>query len=94
MNEILALPYSQAVKLNYHALVASILSECLPEMAFEKLQSDEPEKVQNQLTEEDWDDMARLRLQGVYYKELSEIYCLDKATIYRKLKRLGLKRFE
>lgn len=91
---MLYLPCSEAVKLNYHALVVSILGECLPEMAFEKLQSDAPSKVTNQLTDDDWDDMARLRLQGVYYKDLEEIYGLDKATIHRKLKRLSLKRFK
>ena len=91
---MLSLPYSQAVKTNYYALVVSILSECILETAFEKLQSDAPSKVQNQLTDDDWDDMARLRMQGVYYKDLSEIYGLDKATIHRKLKRLSLKRFE
>lgn len=94
MSNALALPASQAVKINYYALVVSILGECIPEMAFEKLQSDEPGNVKNQLTDDDWDDMAKLRLQGVFYKELEEIYCLNKTTIYRKLKRLSLKRFE
>ena len=80
---------TEAVKINYYALVVSILNNCIPETAFEKVQSDRPSKVQNQLTDEDWQDMSKLRKDGVYFKELSEIYCMDKASIHRKLQRLS-----
>ncbi len=69
--------------------MVSILGECIPETAFEKLQSDKPEYVKNQLTDDDWDDMARLRAEGLFFKDLGAIYCMDKATIHRKLKRLS-----
>lgn len=91
---VLSLPHSQVVKLNYYALAVSILGECIPETAFEKIQSDKPQFVKNQLTDDDWDDMAKLRAEGIFYKDLGAIYCMDPATIHRKLKRLGLKRFE
>lgn len=77
------------IELNYHALAVSILVNCIPETAFEKLQSDKPSNVRAQITDSDWSDMVKLREQGVYYKDLEEIYCLDKATIFRKLKSLS-----
>lgn len=84
---MLALSYTEAVRLNYYALVVSILGECIPETAFEKLQSYKPGNVKNQLTDDDYRDMIKLREQGLFYKDLSEIYYLDKATIHRNLKR-------
>ena len=89
---MLALSCTEAVRLNYYALAVSILSECLPEMAFEKLQSDKPGNVKNQLTSEDWDDMAKLREQGVYYKDLEAIYGLNMGHICRNLKSLKAKK--
>ena len=83
---MLALSYTEAVRLNYYALVVSILGECIPETAFEKLQSDKPQFVKNQLTDDDWNDMVKLREQGVYYKGLGEIYCVDPSNIHKGLK--------
>ena len=84
---MLSLSYTEAVRLNYYALVVSILGECIPETAFEKLQSDKPQFVKNQLTDDDYRDMVKLREEGVFYKDLSEIFGLDKGTIHRNLKR-------
>lgn len=86
---MLALPYSQAVKINYYALVVSILKNCIPETAFEKVQSNQPSNVRNQMTDADYADMAKLRAEGLFYKELGEIYCMDKGAVYRKLKAIS-----
>lgn len=83
---MLTLSCSESVKINYYALVVSILNNCIPESAFEKLQSDRPGKVISQLTDADYADMVKMRKEGIFYRDLAEIYCLDKATIHRKLK--------
>jgi hypothetical protein len=60
---MLSLPYSQAVRINYYALVVSILNNCIPETAFEKVQSDKPSNVTNQMTAADYEDMAKLQIE-------------------------------
>lgn len=84
-----ALSRSEAVKTNYYALVVSILTTCIPETAFERLQSEHPSNVSNQITDADYADMVKLRAEGVFYRDLSEIYCMDKGTIHRNLKRFS-----
>ena len=84
-----ALSRSEAVRTNYYALMVSILTTCIPETAFEKLQSDNPGKVQNQLTDDDWVDIAKLKSEGLFFREIGAIYCMDPATVHRKLKSLS-----
>lgn len=73
-----------SLELNYHALTVSILTGCIPETAFDKLLTG---KAGNQLTEADYDDMAKLRKQGLKLREISEIYGgLDRAIISKKTK--------
>ena len=85
------LAYSMVVRINYYALAVAILGNCIPETAFEKVQSDKPSKVINQITDDDLHDMLKLREQGVFYKDIAEIYCMDKSTIHRRLKRFSNK---
>ena len=86
---MLSLPYSEAVKTNYYALVISILCTCIPETAFEKLQSEKPGSVRNQISDADYADMVKLRAEGLFYRELGEIYCMDPSIIHRYLKRFS-----
>jgi len=87
---VLSPPCSQ-VKINYYALVVSILTTCIPETAFERLQSDKPGNVSNQITDADYDDMLKLRKEGLVYRELGEIYCMNPSIIHRYLKRFKKK---
>jgi hypothetical protein len=91
---LLALSYTEAVKINYYALVVSILNNCIPETAFEKVQSDKPSVVKNQITDDDLRDMLKLREQGVFYKDLEWIYCMDKSAIHVRLKRFCKRRYK
>lgn len=75
--------------LNYYALAVAILANCIPETAFERLQSDKPSKVKNQVTHDDYDDMVKMREDGVKFSEIGEIYCMDPSSIHRKLKETG-----
>lgn len=76
------------VRLNYYALVISIIGDCMPETAFEKVQSEKPSKVRNRITNDDIEDMAKLRAQGLTLKDLGEIYGIDPTVICRRLKML------
>ena len=78
------------MELNYYALCVSILCNCIPETAFEKLQADKPSQVMNWFTPEDVEDMAALRKQGLTFRELGEIYCVDLTSINRRLSKAGL----
>jgi len=84
-----ALSRSEAVKTNYYALVVSILTTCIPETAFEKLQSDKPSCVHNQITDEDYTDMLKMRKEGLFLREIGEIYCMDPPIVHRYLKKFG-----
>lgn len=79
---------TREVKLNYYAMAVAILEECIVETAFEKLQSDHPDKVKTRylLTPEDTEDMRKLKAQGVTWPELGEIYCVPWTTPYSRLK--------
>lgn len=67
-----------AHKINYYALIVSILTKCTPELAFKKLLLG---RVKNEFTEADYADMAKLRKRGLSLKELSDIYGIDASSI-------------
>jgi hypothetical protein len=77
------------MKLNYYALIVAILANCIPETAFEKLQSNTPRSVKNQITTDDLDDMVTLHQEGLSYKEIGEIYCMEKSLLHKRLKNSG-----
>lgn len=74
---------SHEVRLNYYAMVVAIIGECTVETAFEKLQSDHPDKIisRNTLTSEDSEDMRKLSDAGITYREISEFYHVPKTTV-------------
>ncbi|KLU66719.1 hypothetical protein DEAC_c13870 [Desulfosporosinus acididurans] len=61
----------------------------MPETAFEKIQSDRPSKVRNKITDDDIQDMAKLREKGLSLKDIGEIYGIDQTVICRKLKAIA-----
>jgi len=77
---------SHEVKLNYYAMAVAILAECSVETAFEKLQSDHPDKVRPQINDEDIIDMRKLKAEGVSWPELGRIYDAPKYTVYGRLR--------
>lgn len=76
---------SHEVKLNYYAMAVAILAECSVETAFEKLQSDHPDKVKPQVSEEDHQDILRFRDQGLLWTEIANIYDMTWQNIYRRV---------
>ncbi|MHB1421264.1 MAG: hypothetical protein ACYCX4_17080 [Bacillota bacterium] len=74
-----------ALKLNYYALTVAILTGCLPEIAFDKLDGRRIKK-RTEYTQ-DASDMLQLRESGVTYKDIGEMYGLKKSTVFMRLKR-------
>lgn len=77
---------SHEVKLNYYAIAVAILAECSVETAFEKLQSDHPDKVGSLLSPEDTEDMKKFREEGMTYKGISMLYDAPWTTIRWRLR--------
>ena len=70
--------------MGYCALTVAILSECSMEIAFEKIQSDNPSKVKQVLSPEDIEDMNKLRSEGLTIEDLQDIFYTSRITIYRR----------
>lgn len=85
---MLTLASSEPIWINYYALVVSIIGNCIPETAFEKIQSETPSTVKNRLSDEDFKDMAKMREEGMFLKDIGEIYGIDPTIICRRLKKL------
>ena len=75
------------MKLNYYALVVAVHVGCTPETAFERLQHDRPSTVAAQLSDEDLQDMQRMKVQGWTYKALGELYGMTLYETYGRLRR-------
>ena len=81
-------PSSLEVMLNYYAMAVAILAECSIETAFEKLQSDHPDKVGSRqiLTPEDTEDMKIFRNEGMSYHEIAQLYDAPWTTIHGRIR--------
>lgn len=77
---------SHEVKLNYYAFVIAIFEECSIETAFEKLQSKHPGNVRTEFTEEDIEDMRKLRAEGISWAELGRIFGVPRTTVQSRLR--------
>jgi len=78
------------ITLNYYALCVSILCNCLPEVAFEKLQSNRPSKVKSSfkvLSDTDVDDMVKMHQEGLTYKQIGEIYGIDHTYVRKRIRK-------
>ena len=76
----------QEVKLNYYAMAVAILAECSIETAFEKLQSDHPDKVNPQTDQEDHQDILKFREEGLTWAEIASYYGATWITIYGRVR--------
>lgn len=83
---------SFSTKENWYALVISILGNCIPEIAFKKIESDHPDKVKMRYTREDLKDINKIKSSGVTYKELAEMYCTTPDNLYCLLSKAKKKR--
>lgn len=77
---------SLELKLNYYALTVAILGKCNLETAFEKIQSRYPDKVRPQFSDEDLEDMCKLKAGGVSWPELGRIYDVPWTTVYGRIR--------
>ena len=74
---------------NWAALCVSILKGVLPEVAFSILNNPDIKDYGKAFTDEDTRDMVELKKQGLTYKEIADIYGLNKGVIFRRIKRLN-----
>ncbi len=79
---------SHEVRLNYYAMAVAILAECSVETAFEKLQSEHPDKVISRqiLSPADTEDMKKFRSEGMSYHEIAQLYDAPWTTIYGRIR--------
>ncbi|WP_090445258.1 hypothetical protein [Natronincola peptidivorans] len=71
---------------NYSTLLIAIFCNCSIETAFRKLDNPNSKKPA-QLTQNDVEDMYKLKLQGLTYKEIGEIYYIDQHVVFKRIKR-------
>lgn len=74
---------------NYLALAVSVLANCPPERAFDLLETGDPTSYRFDITDEDVQDMIKLKMMGLTWKQLGEIYCMDKNAVYGRIRHLG-----
>ncbi|MBC2721817.1 hypothetical protein [Desulfosporosinus sp.] len=77
---------SYEVKLNYYAMAVAILTDCSIETAFEKLQSDHPDMVRPQISEEDYQDISRFKESGLYWTEIASFYNIPWYNLYKRVR--------
>jgi len=77
--------------INYAALAVSILSDCFPEIAFEKLYNPHcisvGKKSRNMLTDTDIENMMRYKCQGLTYKQVGSIYGISDHCVNKRIQR-------
>ncbi|WP_422447851.1 hypothetical protein [Thermoanaerobacterium sp. DL9XJH110] len=78
---------SFSTKENWYALIIAILGNCIPEVAFKKLESNHPDRVKMQYTKADLEDIYKIKKSGVTYTELADIYCTTPYSLYHILNR-------
>ena len=58
-----------------------------PETAFYSLDNGPPKGNASTLNDDDTSDMIAMRLQGMMYKEIGELYGLDTTAVFNRIKR-------
>jgi len=72
----------------FMALCVAILKSVPPERAFDLLHNPLNAKRYNDcITQEDLEDMVKLRAEGVQYSEIGEMYGISKDAAFRRIKR-------
>lgn len=78
------------LRMNYYALIVSILAPATPELAFRLLELDNSpkniRKYRTDVTPEDDIDMVKLKNE-MTYEELAEVYCMKPCSIYQRVNR-------
>lgn len=73
----------------FMALCVAILKKVPPERAFDLLdyQSKHSRRFNDCITQEDLEDMVKLRNEGVQYWEIGEMYGISKDAAFRRIKK-------
>lgn len=75
------------MKENYYALLICILKPITIEQGFD-LMDGKFSKVQNTaIHKDDIEDMIRMKLRGMTYRDIGELYGLSEQAVYRRIKR-------
>jgi hypothetical protein len=77
---------------NWAALCVSIVKGVSPEVAFLLLNNPGIKNYGYAFTDEDTKDMVEFKKQGLTYKEIADIYGLNKDMIFRRIKRFNKRR--
>lgn len=72
---------------NWYAFYISIVKEVPPEIAFAMMEGKKDTQWRKLLTDEDKEDMIKLREQGLTYKEIGYMYGLSKTAIGHHIER-------
>jgi DNA invertase Pin-like site-specific DNA recombinase len=75
---------------NWCALCVAILCNLTIEQAFDRLENYRTKRSRTYnclITEEDTQDMVIMRKSNMTYREIGQIYGLNDATVYRRIKR-------
>ena len=82
--------------INYYALTVAILAPATPELAFNLLESNNPEKsrrYRQDITLEDDVDMLKIYNTGeMTYREIGEMYLISDVACYNRIRRTGERR--
>lgn len=70
---------------NYCALAISIICVCSPEQAFEMLDCGKIKK--HLMSKEDARAMVWYRSKGLTYRQIGELFYIDKDSMYKRIKR-------
>lgn len=73
----------------YHALTIAILTQCMPELAFLKLENPSRKYKPNECAEVDLDIWSQMRKEGISYPKIAALYCTTPGCVYNRLKRKG-----
>ena len=75
----------------YHALCVAILANCMPELAFAKLNNPKQKYNPREYREIDRNIWAEMRAKGIAYKEIAELYCITVGAVSNHLKQKEVK---
>lgn len=71
----------------YCALTIAIITECMPELAFAKLEDPDRKYKPNDCLEVDLTIWTRMRKRGISYPKIADLFCTTSGYVYNRLKR-------
>lgn len=71
----------------YHALTIAILTHCMPELAFAKLENPNRKYKPDDNLEIDLAIWSQMRKDGFSFPKIADLYCTTPGCVYNRLKR-------